>query len=132
MEIQINKEIKDYKEQFAMGLTLRQSVFGVLALLSAVGAYFLGKDYFSMDVLTWIIVIAALPFGLIAFFEYEGLSAEQFLIVWIKSELLTPERLSFIGENRIEKQFDEIEKMKLKPIKIKIKSTKNSKKKNLR
>ena len=40
MEIKINREIRDYHESMFMGLSLRQTIFSVLAILVAVGLYF--------------------------------------------------------------------------------------------
>ena len=36
MEIKINREIRDYHESMFMGLSLRQTIFSVLAILVAV------------------------------------------------------------------------------------------------
>ena len=40
MEIKINREIREYKENMFFGLSLRQLVFSVLACGVAVGIYF--------------------------------------------------------------------------------------------
>lgn len=44
-------------------------------------------------------VLAALPFALCGFFKYNGMTAEQFVLAFIRSEYLTPKKLTFRGEN---------------------------------
>ena len=41
----------------------------------------------------------AVPFALIGFVRYNGMTAEQFVMAWIKSEILTPKRLVFKPNN---------------------------------
>ena len=40
MEVRINKEVRDYQESVFFGLSLRQLIFALLAVLVAVGVYF--------------------------------------------------------------------------------------------
>lgn len=44
-------------------------------------------------------ILGAAPFAACGFVRYHGLSAEQFLVAWFRSEFLTPERLNCIPEN---------------------------------
>ena len=46
-EIKINKEIRDYTESILLGLSLRQTIFSILACAVACGLYFLFKDTFN-------------------------------------------------------------------------------------
>ena len=46
-EIRINKEIRDYTESIFFGLSLRQSIFSIIACAIACGLYFLFKDTFN-------------------------------------------------------------------------------------
>jgi len=41
----------------------------------------------------------AIPFGILGFVKYNGMYAEEFVIAWIKSEILTPNVLFFEPEN---------------------------------
>ena len=47
MEVKINREIRNYTESMFFGLSMRQFVFSVLAILVAVGLYFLLKPHFG-------------------------------------------------------------------------------------
>ena len=54
MEVKINREIRNYTESIFFGLSLRQFIFTVLAVLVAVGLYFILKPYFGIEVLYWV------------------------------------------------------------------------------
>ena len=99
MEVKINKEIRDYQESMFFGLSLRQCIFSLLAVGTAVGIYFGLQDVVGgMDV-GWICILAAAPFAACGFMRYHGLTAEQFVVVWFRSEFLAPERLTCVPEN---------------------------------
>lgn len=99
MEVRINREIRNYTESMFFGLSLRQFLFSVLACGVAVGLYFLLRPYVGMEMVSWMCVLGAAPFAALGFFQYHGMSAEQFLWAWIKSEILMPKRLIFHPEN---------------------------------
>ena len=44
-------------------------------------------------------MLGAAPFAALGFIKYHGMTAEQFLWAWIKSEILMPKRLVFRPEN---------------------------------
>lgn len=94
MNAKINKEIRNYSESIFFGLSMRQFVFSLLAVLVAVGLYFLLCPYFGLETLSWMVILAAAPFAVMGFVSYHGMSAEQFLIAWIRSELIEPRQLS--------------------------------------
>ena len=93
MNAKINKEIRNYSESIFFGLSMRQFVFSLLAVLVAVGLYFLLCPYFGLETLSWMVILAAAPFAVMGFVSYHGMSAEQFLITWIRSELIEPRQL---------------------------------------
>lgn len=99
MEVKMNKEIRDYQESMFFGLNLRQSVFSLLAVLTAVGIYFGIRDLCGEEITGWLCILGAAPFAACGYFKYHGMNAEQFLWAVIKSELLYPKRLVFHAEN---------------------------------
>ena len=99
MEVKINKEIRNYTESMFFGLSLRQFIFSVLACGVAVGLYFLLRPYFGMETLSWVCILGALPFAAMGFIKYNGMTAEQFVWVWFKSEFLMPKKLMFRLDN---------------------------------
>lgn len=99
MEVKINHEIREYTESLFFGLSMRQFVFSVLACGVAVGLYFLLRPYFGIETLSWVCILGAAPFAALGFIRYHGMSAEKFIWVWIKSELLMPKAVVFKAEN---------------------------------
>ena len=95
MEVKINREIREYTEAMFFGLSLRQSFFSALACAAAVGVYFMLKPVLGLETVSWICVLAAAPFAVLGFLKYNGLTAEQFIWAWIKSEILMPKHLCF-------------------------------------
>ena len=72
MEVRINKEVRNYQESLFFGLSLRQLLFALLA---------------------------AFPFALGGFFQYNGMTLERFLLAYIRSEFRFPRRLVFKSDN---------------------------------
>lgn len=99
MEVKINREIRNYTESMFFGLSMRQFFFSVLACGGAVGLYFLLRPYLGMETVSWVCILGAAPFAALGFFKYHGMTAEQFLWAWFKSEFLIPKKLVFRSEN---------------------------------
>ena len=99
MEVKINKEIRNYTESMFFGLSLRQFIFSVLACGVAVGLYFLLRPRFGTETLSWVCFLGAFPFAAMGFIKYNGMTAEQFVWAWIKSEFLMPKKLMFLPDN---------------------------------
>ena len=99
MEVKINKEIRNYTESMFFGLSLRQFIFSVLACGVAVGLHFLLRSRFGTETLSWVCILGAFPFAAMGFIKYNGMTAEQFVWAWIKSEFLMPKKLMFLPDN---------------------------------
>ena len=99
MEVKINREIRDYTESMFFGLSLRQFIFSILACGMAVGIYFGLRNYFGTETVSWMCIVGAAPFAAIGFIKYHGMSAEEFIWAWIKSEFLLPKKLMFGATN---------------------------------
>ena len=110
MEIKINREIREYTEAMYFGLSLRQFICAVL----------------GMETVSWVCMLGAAPFAAIGFIKYHGMTAEKFLWVWIKSEILMPKYLVFHPENLyFELTKDEIRKQEKEAMGKHVKNTKN-------
>lgn len=99
MEVKINKEIRNYTETIFFGLSLRQFIFSFLACAIAVVIYFSFKDKMNLEMLSWLCIIGAVPFAAMGFIKYNDMFMEEFIIVWLKSELLVPKKLTFVSNN---------------------------------
>lgn len=108
MEVKINKEIRDYKENVYFGLSLRQFIFSMLACGIAVLLYFMFRSYCGTETLSWICILGALPFAALGFIKYNGMNLEDFLVAYIKTEILTPKRLTFKPVNFYEELMKDI------------------------
>ena len=80
MEIKINKEIRAYRETLFFGLSVRQFVCSVLAVC----------------------IVGAAPVAAAGFFQYNGLTLEQFLWAWLKSEVIMAGKRVWKAENYYE------------------------------
>ena len=74
MEVKINREIRNYTEAMFFGLSLRQFIFSLCAVVVAV-------------------------FAALCFVKYNGMTAEKAIYAWIKSEFLMPKKLVFHSTN---------------------------------
>lgn len=99
MEVKINKEIRNYTESLFFGLSLRQCIFSVLAIIVASALFFFIRPVLGLETASWVSVLAASPFAAAGFVTYHGMTAEQFIWSWFKSEFLLPKRLRFHETN---------------------------------
>lgn len=99
MEVKINREIRQYTESMFFGLSLRQFVFSLLAVGVAIALYFLLKSYVGTETVSWMCILGAAPFAAMGFINYHGMTAEQFLIAWLRSEMVEPREIRFESNN---------------------------------
>ena len=99
MEVKINKDIREFSESIFFGLTMRQFIFSLLACAIAIVLYFTLKPFFGIETLSWICILGAAPFAVLGFVKYNGMTAEKFIVAFIKSEFITPKRLTFKSKN---------------------------------
>jgi len=129
MEVKINKEIRQYTESIFFGLSLRQFICSALACIVAVGIYFIFKPIFDTGIVSWLCMAGAVPFALLGFFKYNGMTAEKFFVAWLKSEVLTPKKLLFKPTNYYLEMYKQEKKYKDKNTKKPKKEKKEKKKK---
>lgn len=79
IEIKIPKEIKDYKEKFLFGLTVKQFICLALALLICVPLYIFGKEFMPEELVSWAVIIVAAPILGIGFIKYHNMTFIQLM-----------------------------------------------------
>ena len=84
MEVKINREIRNYTESMFFGLSFRQFVFSLLAVGVAIVLYFALKPH-----------VGTAPFAAMGFISYNGMTAEQFVWAWLRSEMIEPKQIKF-------------------------------------
>ena len=99
MEGKINKDIREFSESIFLGLSLRQFIFSLLACVVAVILYFTLKPHLGLETVSWLCILGAIPFAVLGFVKYNGMTAEQFIVAFIKSEFIIPKRLTFKSKN---------------------------------
>ena len=57
------------------------------------------RPYVGTETVSWMCILGAAPFAALGFITYHGMTAEQFLWTWLRSELLEPKELKFESEN---------------------------------
>ena len=98
-EIKINKEIRDYTESIFFGLSLRQSIFSIIACIIACGLYFLFKNRLGTEMTSWLCMLGAAPFAALGFIRFQGMYTEDIVKTALYSFLLS-------STNLINKSFD--------------------------
>ena len=96
MEVKIPKEIRQYKETIFFGLSARQFICAVLAVLIAAGTYLGLGRVIGRETASWLCIVLAAPAALTGFVNYNGMSFEQFLWAVIKSEILCAGERKFV------------------------------------
>lgn len=98
-EIKINKEIRDYTESIFFGLSLRQSIFSIIACIIATGIYFLFNVKLGTEMTSWLCMLGAAPFAALGFIRFQGMYTEDIVKTALYSFLLS-------STNLINKPFD--------------------------
>lgn len=99
MEIKIPKEVRQHKETIFFGLSARQFFCAVLAVGLAVGVYLGLGPVIGKETASWLCILAAAPVALAGFFNYNGMTLEQFAWAFLKSEFLCAGERRFISKN---------------------------------
>lgn len=103
MEVKINKDIREFSEKIFFGLTMRQLIFSILACGITILLYFLLRSYLGIETLSWICILGASPFAALGFVKYNGMTAEKFIVAFIKSQFLMPKEITFNGNSSYKK-----------------------------
>ena len=92
-EVKINKEIRDYTESILFGLSLRQSIFSILACGSASIIYFSCSDKLGLEVTSWLCMLGVLPFACFGFIRFQGMYMEEIISTAFYSLMLNKAQL---------------------------------------
>lgn len=77
IEIKIPKEIKEYKEAFLFGLTVKKFISLALALLICVPLYIFGKNFMPEEMVSWAVMLVGAPVLGIGFITYHNMTFLQ-------------------------------------------------------
>lgn len=107
-EIKINKEIRDYTESIFFGLSLRQSIFSIIACIIATSIYFLFNDKLGTEMTSWLCMLGAAPFAALGFIRFQGMYTEDIVKTALYSFLLSSTNLINKPFNLYEELFNSI------------------------
>lgn len=107
-EIKINKEIRDYTESIFFGLSLRQSIFSIIACIIATCIYFLFNDKLGTEMTSWLCMLGAAPFAALGFIRFQGMYTEDIVKTALYSFLLSSTNLINKPFNLYEEIFNSI------------------------
>lgn len=99
LEIKVNKEIREYRENMFFGLTMRQFFSTLLGIAASVALYFLLRNYMSVEAVSWVCIVGAAPFIVFGFMKFNGMTADKFLVAFFRY-LITPRKLAYHSINR--------------------------------
>lgn len=85
MESNVNREIRNYHEGVVMGLSVRQTVCGLLAAGLAAGANFGLQPFIGTEAASIICIFAAAIPAAIGFVSFHGLPFEKFAVAWLRT-----------------------------------------------
>jgi hypothetical protein len=102
IEIRIPKEIRTYKEKLFFGLNLRQLICTLIAIVVNVPLYWFGRNIVGADTASWIVIFIAMPLFMIGYFNYNGMTFEQFIKSVIQQELIYPQKRKYVTLNMFE------------------------------
>ena len=99
MQSEYPKKSESIKKKIMFGLNARQLIATLLALFVCVPLYYWGRNYLSDDILSWIIILIAVPLVAIGFFKFNGMPMEKFVVAFMKFELLFPLKRKYKTDN---------------------------------
>lgn len=100
MEIKINKEIRNYYEAVFLGLPLRAVLFSAAGIVLSLIVGFSLRGKIGTEGISWIITVIMVPCFLFGYKKVNGMYMEKYLAALIKSEFLTPKKLT-LGEDNL-------------------------------
>jgi len=99
LEVKIPKEVRQHKESVFFGLSARQFFCSALAVILAVAVYLTCYKTIGKETASWLCILIAVPVAVAGFFTYNGLSFEELIWAFIKSQFLCCNYRKFISEN---------------------------------
>ena len=80
MQIPVNKNLDEYKDDFYKGLTLRQTVLSILTIIAGTGAFLLFHSVCGINqtLSLYLAFPTALPFAASGFLKIHGMSLQEY------------------------------------------------------
>ena len=97
MEVKINKDIREFSESIFFGRAISESSvhFFLIGLCDSSNSILYIKTFFWNRNIILDMYFRSSTFAVLGFVKYNGMTAEKFIVAFIKSEFITPKRLTF-------------------------------------
>lgn len=93
IEVKIPAEIQEYKSKLVFGLSTRQVIAIVGALIVGVPLGVIGNGRIPADILPWLIILSVIPFAGYGFFTFKDMRFEEFMKVFLMLNFLPQKRV---------------------------------------
>lgn len=80
IKAEVPQDVTEYKEQFFLGMTGRQIVCIVLILILGIGTFVIGQNFFTVDILMYLIIVEVAPLAAVGFLKYNGMGFEKIAV----------------------------------------------------
>ena len=97
--IKMSKDIKKQKSKLFWGLTARQMIFTVIAILIAIVVNCILD--LNDTVKAVLVISTSIPFLLCGWIQINGLTFEKFAVIWLRNNFTNKERV-FINESGLD------------------------------
>ena len=101
METTVITDISEYQENILAGMNGRQLALSILGIVIIILSYTTVTRYLPLQAASYLAIGLGLPCFLFAFARPHKMRLEQFLIIWLESELLSYRKRWYISENRL-------------------------------
>ena len=99
METTIITDITEYEENILAGMTMRQLLVSIAGSVSVILSYTTLQRLLNLQAASYVAIGLGLPCFLFAFARPQKMRLEQYLMILIKSELLSHRKRRFETEN---------------------------------
>ncbi len=101
METTVITDISEYQENILAGMNGRQLALSILGIIIIILSYTTVTKYLPLQAASYLAIGLGLPCFLFAFARPHKMRLEQFLMIWLESELLSFRKRWYISENRL-------------------------------
>lgn len=101
METTVITDISEYQENILAGMNGRQLALSIMGIIIIILSYTTVTKYLPLQAASYLAIGLGLPCFLFAFARPHKMRLEQFLMIWLESELLSFRKRWYISENSL-------------------------------
>ena len=84
LEVKIHKEITEYKEKIIFGLSIRQLICVIIAVLLCTATFFVVRPFIGKDLAGYLVLLEAAPVMGVGFLRINGFTFEQYVAIVLR------------------------------------------------